>query len=598
MSDVDARLVRMERRLRREREARKRAESAAEQGNRALFEANRSLSCTISYVRMAQRITAAANTAWRLEDALQVCLDEMCAVIPWPVGQVYRPDPDDADQLLASDTWHITDVTEDAALREALDGARFHRGEGLPGRVVSERRPVWLGDLALEADDVRGLGVFGIRSAFAMPVTVQGIVTVVLVFYSRETTVPQPELLEVMEDVANQLQRVAIRELRANEVLRASEQRLLDAVESITDGFTLFDAEDRLVLSNSVYRSQLYPAIVDVLVPGTPYEEIIRTGVERAAVELADGEGEDWIQRRLRGHHTPSWVPFVAKLADGRWVKINERRTKDGGCVGVHTEITDFIRREQDMRRVEDELRNAKDVAEAATLAKGRFLANMSHELRTPLNAIIGITEMLEEDAAETGDGALVEPLTRIHRAGNHLLNLINEILDLSKIEAGRLKLHPERFSVADLMRELATAAQPLADKNGNHLVVEIPNHGEQMHADSTRVRQVLLNLLSNACKFTENGKVVFTVASVTEPHTGFHFQVRDDGIGMTEEQRGRLFQEFTQADASTTRRFGGTGLGLAISHRLCKMMGGEIHAESELGKGSCFHVHLPAGSE
>jgi CheY-like chemotaxis protein/anti-sigma regulatory factor (Ser/Thr protein kinase) len=213
----------------------------------------------------------------------------------------------------------------------------------------------------------------------------------------------------------------------------------------------------------------------------------------------------------------------------------------------------------------------------------------MSHELRTPLNAIIGVTEMLREDAEALKQD--VEPLDRVLGAGRHLLALINDILDLSKIEAGRMELHLESFPLAPLIEDVAKTIEPMAAKNGNRMVMACPPDLGTIHADQIRFRQALLNLASNANKFTEKGTV--TIAAQAQP-TEITVAVTDTGIGMTEEQMGRLFQEFSQADASTTRKYGGTGLGLAISQHFCRMMGGDITVESQPGKGSTFTIRLP----
>jgi signal transduction histidine kinase/CheY-like chemotaxis protein len=233
---------------------------------------------------------------------------------------------------------------------------------------------------------------------------------------------------------------------------------------------------------------------------------------------------------------------------------------------------------------------------EVASQHKSQFLANMSHELRTPMNAIIGVTEMLLEDAQALGQEEQIEPHERILRAGKHLLALINDILDLSKIEAGKMELHLESFAVAALVEDVVTTFRPLAEKNGNQVVLECPADVGTMRADAMRVRQALLNLASNAGKFTERGLV--TVAAARRRDDGrdwITFAVSDTGIGMTAGQMAKLFEEFTQADASTTRKYGGTGLGLAISRRFCRMMGGDITVESTPGAGSTFTIRLPA---
>ncbi len=233
---------------------------------------------------------------------------------------------------------------------------------------------------------------------------------------------------------------------------------------------------------------------------------------------------------------------------------------------------------------------------EAASQHKSAFLANMSHELRTPLNAIIGYSEMLQEDAVDAGAESLVPDLRRVNAAGKHLLELINSILDLSKIEAGRMELQLEDFGVADMVNDIRAVIQPLAEKNGNRLEVDCEPATGNMHADLTKVRQVLFNLLSNACKFTENGLVALKVEREgARDDAWLTFTVSDTGIGLTADQLGRLFQEFSQADATTTRKYGGTGLGLALSRRLARLMGGDITAVSQAGQGSSFTVRLPA---
>ncbi|MBX3652038.1 MAG: response regulator [Burkholderiales bacterium] len=245
-----------------------------------------------------------------------------------------------------------------------------------------------------------------------------------------------------------------------------------------------------------------------------------------------------------------------------------------------------------------DEIRQKGAQLEAANQLKSQFLANMSHELRTPLNAIIGVSEMLLEDARDLKRDDEIEPLERVLRAGRHLLELINDILDLSKIEAGKMDLHADTFPVALLVGDVVKTIEMLAGRNGNSIVLECPAGIGSMHADQIRVRQVLLNLMSNANKFTKNGTVSVTVRRETrEGRDWIAVAVADTGIGMTPEQLSRLFNDFVQADASTTRKYGGTGLGLAISRRLCQMMGGEITVTSESGKGSTFLMNLPAES-
>ncbi len=249
--------------------------------------------------------------------------------------------------------------------------------------------------------------------------------------------------------------------------------------------------------------------------------------------------------------------------------------------------------------RLFNEVQEKSRELEIASRHKSQFLANMSHELRTPLNAIIGLSEMMVANAPRFGTEKALEPLRRVHRAGTHLLGLINQVLDLSKIEAGKLELTPESVGIAPLVDEVIGTARQLAEQNGNKLTVESPTDLPPITVDPMRLRQILLNLLSNACKFTKNGEVTLTVQRAkADGRAWIEFAVRDTGIGMTPEQMGKLFEEFTQAEASTARRYGGTGLGLAITRRLARMMGGDVAVTSEAGKGSIFTVRLPGPDE
>ena len=235
---------------------------------------------------------------------------------------------------------------------------------------------------------------------------------------------------------------------------------------------------------------------------------------------------------------------------------------------------------------------------EMASQHKSQFLANMSHELRTPLNAIIGLTEMMVTNAARFGTEKATEPLRRVNRAGNHLLGLINQVLDLSKIEAGKLELSPETVTLAPLIDEVIGTARQLAEQNKNRLVVESQENLGSLTVDPMRLRQILFNLLSNACKFTKDGRVTLRVRKVVDGRNWIEFAVADTGIGMTPEQQAKLFEEFTQADSSTARQYGGTGLGLAITRKLARMMGGDVTVTSEPGKGSVFTVRLPGTAD
>jgi signal transduction histidine kinase len=247
--------------------------------------------------------------------------------------------------------------------------------------------------------------------------------------------------------------------------------------------------------------------------------------------------------------------------------------------------------------RLFDEIQDKNRQLQMASQNKSQFVSSVSHELRTPLNAIIGLTEMMVKNAARFGTEKAQEPLQRVNRAGTHLLGLINQVLDLSKIEAGKLELNPQTVQLAPLINDVISTAGQLAEQNKNRLVVDAQEGLGALTVDPMRLRQILLNLLSNACKFTKAGEVKLAARKVSNGSNFVEFAVSDTGIGMTAEQQAKLFEEFSQADASTAQHFGGTGLGLAITRKLARMMGGDVTVQSEPGKGSVFTVRLPTGA-
>ena len=303
-----------------------------------------------------------------------------------------------------------------------------------------------------------------------------------------------------------------------------------------------------------------------------------------ATFEAALAAGEPWEDTFPIRARTGEYRSFLSRM-----VPI---RGEDGTVerwFGTNTDV-------EDQRRAERDLAEAKEAAEAANRAKSTFLANMSHELRTPLNAVILYSELLQEEAEDQGLTAFLPDLEKIRSAGRHLLGLINNILDLSKIEAGKMELYLENFSLEDVIKDVSATARPLLQKRENALDLQIDPGIGRVHADQTKCRQILFNLLSNASKFTEKGTVTLAAGRAAEGgRDGVVLRVTDTGIGMTPEQTAKLFQPFTQADASTTRKFGGTGLGLTIVKRFCELMGGRIDVASAPGRGTTFTVWLPA---
>ena len=371
--------------------------------------------------------------------------------------------------------------------------------------------------------------------------------------------------------------------------LYSSQERWSHIVKRSAEGVVILDLEGRIVDSNaSFYELMRFRSAHGVILS----EEALR-GRPLRPLLAAQGSGLAPLAEHLAGP-TAERDRFAAALAWGdRWLDVTATplHLPVRGCVGVWVGIHDVTER----RQAEILLRQ-KEAAEAANVAKSRFLANMSHELRTPLNAIIGYSEMLLDDADARGDAEMVDDLRKIGVSGVHLLELINNILDLTKIEAGRMELWPERFSARALIQSVVSTLETLAARRGDRLEVRIPREIGFMYTDMLKLRQVLFNLLGNAIKFTENGVIrVSGRRETVDDRDWIEISVADSGIGIDAAALPRLFKDFTQADPSTTRRYGGAGLGLSIAREFSRLMGGEVSATSVPGEGSTFTVWLPA---
>jgi signal transduction histidine kinase/DNA-binding response OmpR family regulator len=373
-----------------------------------------------------------------------------------------------------------------------------------------------------------------------------------------------------------------------NRLAAESEQQrktIQAAIATISEGFVLYGPDDRIVLCNEQFRS-IYPGLADIVHPGTRFRDILDAVVARKLIDLGDTDADSWIADRVARHAAPAGSAEYSY--GGRWVRISERRTHDGGTVAVYSDITELKLRNIDLEQ-------AREQADAANRTKSQFLANMSHELRTPLNAIIGYAEILQDDAADSNREESIPDLQKIEAAGRHLLGLINDILDLSKIEAGRMDVFIEDVAIAAIIDEVRAIVLPLAAKNGNRFEVKAAADIASLRTDRTKLKQSLLNLLSNAAKFTKDGCLTLTIERIVQDgRTMVRFAVSDTGIGMDPEQMARIFQAFSQADASTTKKYGGTGLGLAITRHFCLLLGGNVSATSRLGEGSTFEIILP----
>lgn len=375
--------------------------------------------------------------------------------------------------------------------------------------------------------------------------------------------------------------------MKAEDSLRRSEEKFRRLVEGFRSEYFFYTHDEK---GDFVYAS---PSIRQVL--GYAPEDFLKHYTEYMTDTPRNQQAVFKTELALIGIPQPAYeVEITHKDGSLRILEVCEVPVLDASAnviavEGIAHDVTAG-------RRAQEELLQAREAAEAASRAKSQFLANMSHELRTPLNVILGYAEMLADEAREKKLPEFADDLQHIKSSGRHLLELINDVLDLSKIEAGRIQVFAESFDVASLVREVGNQIGPLAEKNKNRIEITAPEDLGMMHTDVIKLRQTLFNLLGNACKFTESGTV--TLEAWREAHTQgdwILFRVTDTGIGIAPEVMPQLFQPFVQADASTTRKFGGTGLGLAISRHFCRMMGGDLSASSTLGKGSIFTVRLPA---
>ncbi|XZN99824.1 MAG: response regulator [Microcoleus sp.] len=418
----------------------------------------------------------------------------------------------------------------------------------------------------------------------------------------KETTSRSPEICTQIKIVGEMLAN-ALERQRAESALRQAETKYRSIFENAVEGIFQITPDGRYISANTALAriygydscTQMQNELADA---NSQFYSAPHRRADLIAVMTDVGDISKFESQVYRRDGTQIWIAENARsICD------------DNGNVLYYEGTVEDI---TDRKQAESTLHQALEAAESANRAKSTFLANMSHELRTPLNAIIGYSEMLQEEAEDSGNEASVPDLEKIRTAGKHLLSLIDDILDISKIEAGRMELYLETFDIPSLIQSAVATALPLIEKNGNILEIYCPDNLDTMHADMTKVRQVLLNLLSNAAKFTQNGKIAIGVEKIkneelrikNQEESGqiliansefLSFRVADTGIGMNPEQLQRVFLPFTQADASTTRKYGGTGLGLAISQRFCQMMGGTIEANSKLGVGSAFTVILPS---
>ena len=453
-------------------------------------------------------------------------------------------------------------------------GSRLAYGEGAMGTVAKTREPILIPNYDEWTGRASAYVNTSIASVMAAPLLIGGrLVGSIATVHSDPKRVFGADDLRRLKLFAPQAA-IAIENARLFTNADRQKQFFEAVVEASPVAIVTLDMNEDIVQLNPAFERVFGWTPAEVL--GKNLDALITTPetlaeaqgyTSQAATEAAKGIGK---RKRKDGS-------FIDVELFGVPVVVNGERI---GVFALYHDVTELLR--------------AKSEAEGANKAKSQFLASMSHELRTPLNAIIGYSEMLEEDARERKDMASTGDLEKIRSAGKHLLALINDILDLSKVEAGRMDLLIEAVDLSAVIADVKATVQPLVARNGNTLQVTAPASLGRMYTDATKLRQMLLNLLSNAAKFTEKGTVSLMVERAGSEMV---FKVRDTGIGITPEQMSRLFEAFAQADAGTTRRYGGTGLGLAITRKFCQLMGGDVTGESTAGSGSTFTIRLPADS-
>jgi PAS domain S-box-containing protein len=514
----------------------------------------------------------------RLADAVPQVLQAICESLSWEVGILWRVDPR-AGLMRCSDVWHAPG----SKAFEFVDLSRrstFPRGVGLPGRVWARGEPVWIPDVVPDVNFPRAAtaACSGLHGAFGFPIVVGNDLLGVIEAFSDEIQQPDEDLLRMLGAIGSEIGQF-LKRRQAEEALRQGEERFRSLVEATvaivwtTPASGEFETEQ---LGWSTFTGQTFEQLkgwgwLDAVHPDD------RPNTARVWSAAVASRSLYQVEHRLRRHDGQYRHMLV------RAVPIVEKDARIREWVGVHTDI-------DAERRAEAATREAKEAAEAATRAKSEFLANMSHEIRTPLNGIIGMTELaLDTDLTPEQR----EYLGMVKLSADHLLTVINDILDFSKIEAGKLDLEHVAFDLRETLDDTLATLALRAHKKGlelaDHVAVDVP---DALVGDPHRLRQVVVNLIGNAIKFTERGEVVLwvDVRAQTEHEVCLHFAVSDTGIGIAPEQQQRLFKAFSQADTSTTRKYGGTGLGLAISARLIQLMGGEVWLESEPGRGSTFH--------